>query len=465
MVAKRGVRKRRAPSPASSKKNHKRRRVDGREPIVADDGAEVVSRGIIFEDLDLDTSYVGNVIKTNRQRPHRQQWEYIEEDIAAGKLPAGWNYEEPDLDKNDIDAQIERCHERIKEKIMPHIFKEKLAEYEKRKATKEELIAEYPGLDWLVIQRIKTLQEIDDWLEESEDKYKLRGNVKAVTDTYKSRKLTWTPGLVTYWSKGVQVSEPRPWNIDENAAIAKHFGGDEDFWVEECKAESEQVLLGHTWQGEQHMNPTTHHVEHQVQLRIFESDSNDRPGTRSLDLNVIDDTGSDFMCIYEQDYDDLHRLYDTAGIECGAPLSGVAYVKQFDGNRAFCQTRIIWVNIHIPDTDQPLGCWTMVRCVMWSHSRLDVHAPPRINGPWLRSILYSASLPSGDGNWGSNVSFFGPKSWFNVNIPVVRDGVHDRPVPRVAQEVFKKEWVDEAGGLNSDDSGFELVLIWGWGVC
>lgn len=87
----------------------------------------------------------------------------------------------------------------------------------------------------MVIQRLKTLQEIDNWLEEGGDKYKLRGNVKAVTDAYKARKLKWNPGLVTYWSKGVQVSEPRPWDIEENAAIATRFGGDEDFWVEEVR--------------------------------------------------------------------------------------------------------------------------------------------------------------------------------------------------------------------------------------
>lgn len=85
----------------------------------------------------------------------------------------------------------------------------------------------------MVIQRIETLKEIDKWLEEGGDKSKLRGNVKAVIDAYKAKKLKWTPGLVTYWSKGVQVSEPRPWDIEENATIAMHFGGNEDFWVEE----------------------------------------------------------------------------------------------------------------------------------------------------------------------------------------------------------------------------------------
>ncbi|KAJ5658973.1 hypothetical protein N7507_005424 [Penicillium longicatenatum] len=374
------VKKRRASSPATGKKDLKKPLVKWPQPIGTVDDAEVESREDIFKSLDLDTSYVGKIRVPDRPRPARQEWEYIEEDIAAGKLPAGWNYEEPDLDKHDIDAQIERCHERLEENIMPHIFKDKLAEYEKRKATKQEMMEKNPGLDWMVVQRIETLQEIDSWLKEDGDKYRLRESVKAVTEAYKAKKLEWTPGLVTYWSRGIQVSEPRPWDIQENAAIAARFGGNTGFWVEECQAESEQVLLGHTWIGEQQMNPSTNHISHNLQIRIFEEDNNDRPGSVSIDLNVIDDTGSDFMCIYESDYNDLLMLCDAAGLDCAAPLSGVVYVKQFDGNRARCITRILWVNIKLPDSDDDLGCWTMVRCVMWSHSRLAVHAPQESTG-------------------------------------------------------------------------------------
>lgn len=103
MVAKHGSKKRRAPSPAGGKKATKKLRADEPEPIVANDGARVVSRGISFKDLDLDTSYVGKVLGPDRSaRPGRQEWEYVEEDISAGKLPMGWNYEEPDLDKQYV---------------------------------------------------------------------------------------------------------------------------------------------------------------------------------------------------------------------------------------------------------------------------------------------------------------------------------------------------------------------------
>lgn len=38
---------------------------------------------------------------------------------------------------SDIDAQIKRCYERIEENIMPHIFKDKLEEYKKRRVKKQ----------------------------------------------------------------------------------------------------------------------------------------------------------------------------------------------------------------------------------------------------------------------------------------------------------------------------------------
>lgn len=38
---------------------------------------------------------------------------------------------------SDIDAQIQRCHERIEDNIMPFIFEERLKEYQLGKAARE----------------------------------------------------------------------------------------------------------------------------------------------------------------------------------------------------------------------------------------------------------------------------------------------------------------------------------------
>jgi hypothetical protein len=56
-------------------------------------------------------------------------------------------------------------------------------------------------------------------------------NIKAITKEYKSGRLDLT-GLVTYWSKGKQLSQPRPFNWDELEAIQKRHGDSQGFWVE-----------------------------------------------------------------------------------------------------------------------------------------------------------------------------------------------------------------------------------------
>jgi hypothetical protein len=37
----------------------------------------------------------------------------------------------------DIEGQIERCHERIRDNILPHIFEQRLSEYEAKRAYRE----------------------------------------------------------------------------------------------------------------------------------------------------------------------------------------------------------------------------------------------------------------------------------------------------------------------------------------
>ncbi|KAJ5290890.1 hypothetical protein N7478_000141 [Penicillium angulare] len=39
-------------------------------------------------------------------------------------------------------------------------------------------------------------------------------------------------GLVTYWSRGTQISQPRPFDWDECLAINNHHNGTTSFWVE-----------------------------------------------------------------------------------------------------------------------------------------------------------------------------------------------------------------------------------------
>lgn len=89
-----------------------------------------------------------------------------------------------------------------------------------------------PGLSWPVVQRLKNLEIVLDSLQKDDDPNQLLGNVKAIMAAYRSQQLTWTLGLVTYWSYGKKLSEPRPFRWHEFNIINEDQNGHTGFWVE-----------------------------------------------------------------------------------------------------------------------------------------------------------------------------------------------------------------------------------------
>lgn len=103
-----------------------------------------------------------------------------------------------------------------------------LIECENRQIAEKEPV----GLDRSTVERLGNLEKLR-YLE------KMRGNpqghiqnIDAIMETYRSRKLKWTPQLVTFWSKGKQLSKPRPFDWDELEAIKKELATRGSFWVE-----------------------------------------------------------------------------------------------------------------------------------------------------------------------------------------------------------------------------------------
>lgn len=83
-----------------------------------------------------------------------------------------------------------------------------------------------------VLMRIKSLKDIYRSIRGTSDTNKQFKNVKALLKAYRQKKLGWTPGLVTYWSNGEQLCQPRPFNWDEFETISDKHNGREGFWVE-----------------------------------------------------------------------------------------------------------------------------------------------------------------------------------------------------------------------------------------
>ncbi|KAJ5936218.1 hypothetical protein N7454_005516 [Penicillium verhagenii] len=192
---------------------------------------------IKVEELDLDRSYVGDVDEETTKeagRPENPRWKHNGSSPLTDwkKLPAGWSSLEPDLKDDDIDSHIERCQERIADNIMPGLFEERMHELEsKRKIART---GESPLLSWDVVQRVNHLKELREWIWESDENNQL-ANLYAVLVEYRAGRLQCggtSKGLVTYWSHGVKLCEPRPFSWHEHDAISEKYLGPHGFWVE-----------------------------------------------------------------------------------------------------------------------------------------------------------------------------------------------------------------------------------------
>ncbi|KAJ5727046.1 hypothetical protein N7493_006073 [Penicillium malachiteum] len=183
-----------------------------------------VKRKLKYKDLNLDVSYVDKVTIPEVKRAKKQIWPLPDELIVdRRKVPPGWNDQEPDLDPEDYDAQIKRCDERIQEGIMPFIYQWKKEGFESCKVHRD--------LD--TAKRIRVLEMMVEELKQpGKDFFEQLSNAEAILQAYRSRKLKWTQGLVTYWSKGKQISKPRPMDMQEFTLINREHEGYKSFWAE-----------------------------------------------------------------------------------------------------------------------------------------------------------------------------------------------------------------------------------------
>ncbi|KAF4772209.1 hypothetical protein HAV15_004948 [Penicillium sp. str.  len=184
--------------------------------------------------LDLNKSYEGQIPPPTRPiRQTRWQQPAANPIMFIQDTPKGWNDKEPDLDPDDLNAQIARCRERISDNIITRTFHHRLRELLREQKRRDAMMALEPaGLSWPVVLRLQTLQGTLAWLQSENDQYELVANVTNIMAAYRSGQLRWNPGLVTYWSRGAQLCHPRPFRWDEFKIINAQYAGHTGFWVE-----------------------------------------------------------------------------------------------------------------------------------------------------------------------------------------------------------------------------------------
>jgi hypothetical protein len=89
------------------------------------------------------------------------------------------------------------------------------------------------GLSRKTYERLDTLKFIQTAISSPQkDPLSEKKNVTAIINAYRTGKLEWISGLVTYWSDGKQLCEPRLFDWDEFDAINKAYSGHKSFWAE-----------------------------------------------------------------------------------------------------------------------------------------------------------------------------------------------------------------------------------------
>lgn len=100
-----------------------------------------------------------------------------------------------------------------------------------------------------MVQRLQGLIRIDKKLRQ-DDKYNKLAIVQVIMRAYRSGKLKWNPGLVTYWaaSKG-QLCQPRPLDWAEFREVQKLHPDETSFWIEGVSHSKSQYKLDYTYSG------------------------------------------------------------------------------------------------------------------------------------------------------------------------------------------------------------------------
>ncbi|KAJ5938750.1 hypothetical protein N7466_001884 [Penicillium verhagenii] len=320
---------------------------------------------------DPEKSYVGLVEVPELVRPKRKRWHHEGPPILdVLKVPADWlwNDKEYDLDDEDLDAQIQRCDERIEDGILPYIFEHKKKGLLESKEMKDKSMARFPGKSWNVVQRIEMLEIMQKYLEGTKDgdEYQQLANVKALLEAYKSGQLDWNaPGLVTYWSHGVQLCQPRPHDWDEFLEVNREHDGEEGFWMEGSRDPGPVPVM--RYYGAQYYNSSrtgagegNAMTYYGLLVRI--------PGYhRHNTLEFMDDTGASVMTLTDND---VGLLQVAAAGEVGRnvrrpPAIGLTGVVTAEGNVMSRHVIMLEVNILDKETGQPvLPIWEKVEVLV-----------------------------------------------------------------------------------------------------
>ncbi|KAJ5591629.1 uncharacterized protein N7459_001998 [Penicillium hispanicum] len=331
--------------------------------------------------LDLDHSYVGEIAVSPKppKPPRHPRWKHEGEPLYDN-LPEGWTDSEPDLSEDDLEGQIERCKERIEDNINVATFQIRLGYFEGKKELRDQMIASEPeGLSLPVVERLHSLKRIQQGLERK-DKYGELCNVNSIIDAYRSGALGWNPGLVTYWTEGRQICQPRSFDWKEFDQIKKEVDNERSWWIEGLHGP------GPLYKCAKFSLPTDNHFMHWKKLNIR------LPGTNTTGtLEMMEDSGASMMTIYE---DDIRSLLVPK--PAAIPDTMIIGVLDFVTSSGAMETPVIKLDVRLNHMGTDMIPWTTVQVSLFE-GKFTAYSTPRLGGPLLYYMLFTATAPDNKG--------------------------------------------------------------------
>ncbi|KAJ5733424.1 hypothetical protein N7493_002210, partial [Penicillium malachiteum] len=306
--------------------------------------------------------------------------------------------DDTDFAPDDYDGRIARYKERIAEGHSKYTYEAMIKELEEEKKSRDEVMKQYPGKDWAVIERIGVLEVIEDYLVGIKDPCGELKNVRAIIAAYQSGELE-VNGKATYWGQGKMVAGPSVFMMEDfrryNTAENRGDGG---FWVEGMsKSQKPPKMKAITYVGPP-SSVIGQSLKYDLLLRLdqtIQTTANDGAPYPELNLRFLDDTGCEQMSINDSD---MRALMGHDGTpDMPAPLlhlMGYTLVEMADASRSIEKTIALEVNMEGIDSlsglvEEMVSPWTSIACLV-NEPGIKVD---RLAGPWPRTMFYVASAP------------------------------------------------------------------------
>ncbi|CAG8948052.1 unnamed protein product [Penicillium salamii] len=239
--------------------------------------------------------------------------------------------------------------------------------------------------------------------KEHADEFEHLPNVKAILNAYRTRKLDWYGhNLVTYWSYGKQLCEPRPLHWAECEALASKHKGNKSFWVEGYHAGVKLANVtgpladlpagqpAGSEVGVTNVGVPGQHVRMPPNVATH-------PWWEPLEF--LHDTGAQVMQLYR---DDIDSLMGNIGppTHISYPMT-VGMFSMLNANQEYYMRDAILVRVcmlwqgnneSIRDADR-ITAWTPAPAIL-ELSNYNAISSKRLDGPWIRKALYIATAPN-----------------------------------------------------------------------